>query len=601
MSVKRRRPRTLQRVEDYLEDLQYILEAEEKPEVEVKIEEEKEESLKIRIISVTQDGKRMEVVSEAPRLFLKEITLSAPITVMCPLGLIRPMLQLGNEVSTEVRLKPLYKMEYLLQTPVRVFDREVRGISPLYLPFVSLTFYSWLRDSVKPIDFPGSPGITAFTLKDLLRLIEILPRLPKVAERIETNAKIPALVSSMLFMQGEIKASLTEVAEALRAKAQIQQLKEKGLLELLFPEEVEKLRGLLGTSGGYTGEPILIILSERKEHLWYLFWAACREFYREARGAYPEPAVLLDKGDDLWLRHSGSFSGKIVILHEQQVEKNENKEWFKRRFQETFSQGLGYIIIMARDVGETAAFIKDLCKPYVPMIIAIQAVPELGHILKTLAKVLSEGFGIPYKEVCRIENLEAKDRIAIIVEGELREFPQPDIMVAKIDRAYRDLLNELLLSNYLAYVRRDIGERESEDHIAMKILAVKYLSEKFGIKLEKIACTCEVGDNVVADIYVEEKGLVVECETEFGTAPAPLLKIFESVRKYIERAITKPVNEVWVVVRNWSAILHLGSLLWAENTIREELRKHGKKVKFFIPDIYEKSLKTLDEASRAIF
>jgi len=602
MSEKRRRPRTLYYVEDYLENLLYLLlETRERLEVEVKIEEEKEESLKIRVISVAPDGKETEVVSEVPRLFLKEIPLLSPIVVTRPLELTRPILLVENEVSTEVRLPPTYKMGHVLQTPIKVFDREVRKISPLYLPLVSPVFYSWLKEDVKSTCFLEFPGITAFTSKNLLRLIEIKLKLPRAAEEIESNVKVSTLISSTFPMQNEIKATLTETTEMLRAKAQVQQLREKGLLELLFPEEWENLRRLRGASGGYTGEPILIVLPESKYHLWYLFWIACREFYREVRGAYPEPAVLLDKGYDLWLKHLGMLSGKIVVLHKQHVEEGENKEWFKRRLQEMFSQGLGYLIIIAKDVGETVAFIKELSKPYTPKIIGLYTVPEISYILKTLAKVLSVGFGIPYNELCKIDDLRVEDKIVTIIEGKLREFPQLDVMVTRVDRAYRNFVNDSLVSNYLAYVRRDVSERESEDHIAMKVLAVKYISEKFGIKPEKIACTCEVGDKVVADVYVEEKALTVECETEFGTAPAPLLKIFESARKYVERTVTKPVNEVWIVVRNWSAILHLGDLLWAESILKEELRKCNKEVKFFIPDITEKSFKPLNEVAKMIF
>ncbi|MCL7400339.1 MAG: hypothetical protein LZ163_02075 [Thaumarchaeota archaeon] len=603
---KRKRPKTLQYVEDYLEDLLFMLETEEKPEVEVKVEEEKKETLKVRITSVTSNGERAEVASEVPHLSSSEILLLTPITVARPLGLIRPTLPLQLRVSATARLQPPYKIEYVLQAPVKVSSHKFRRYYSLHLPFVSSTFYSWLKDKVKQISFPRQPGVTAFVLKDLLKLIEILPRLPKVAERVEVNANIPTLESATFFMQNGVKSSLTEEAEKLRIRAQVQQLKGKGLLELLLPEEGEKLRRFRGTSGEYSGEPVLIILPEfeKKEHLWYLFWVACREFYREARGSYPEPAVLLSKGYDLWLKHPGSFSGKIVILRKQQMETNENKEWFKRRLQETFSQGLGYLIIMAgKDVGEAVDFVKELCKPYMPMIIDIQLVPKFSHILTILAKVLSEGFGIPYNEVCRIDNL--KDRITIIIEeNELQKFPQPDIMVARIDRAYRDFINELLLSNYIAYVKRDVSERESEYHVAMKILAIKYLCERFGIKPEKIACTYQVGDDVnrvIADIYVEEKSLAIECETELGTAPAPILKIFESVRKYIERGTSKPVNEVWVIVRNWSAVLHLGDLLWAESILKEELEKHGMKVKFFTADIHEKSLRPLSDIAKMIF
>jgi hypothetical protein len=586
MSAKKRRPQILQYVEDYLEDLQYLLEVQEKTEVEVKIEE-KEESLRLRVISTTPDGKKSEIVGEAPRLFLQKLPLSAPtlINVMRPPGLTRPALPIGNEISTVIRLQQLYRVGYLLQTPIKVFEREVRGMPPLSLPLVSPWFYSWLKERITPISLPEQQRITVFTLKGLLRLSEILPRLPKVAERIESKINITPLTPTKLFLLNEQKASLSESAEALRSEAEIQQLKGKGLLELLFPEDEEKFRRLRGAAGVYAGEPILIVLPESGQHLWYLLWVVCRELYREAKGTYPTPVVLVDKGCEIWLEHFGLLAEKIVVLHKKLVEDKEKREWFRRRLQEAFSQGLGFLIMVAEKVDETIPFLEELCKPYKPLIVAIQTLPEPGRVLKALAKVLGEGFGIPYGEVIRAEP---------------KELSQLDTVIAMVDRAYRDFQSELLLSNYLAYVRRDVGERESEDHIAMKTLAIKYLSENLGIKPEKITCTCKVGEDVVADIYVEERSLAVECETEFGTAPAPLLKIFESVRKYIERPLAKPVSEIWVIVRNWSAILHLGDLLWAEDILKEELKKQNKKVKFLTADIYGKSLRPLSNIAKNV-
>jgi hypothetical protein len=603
MPGKRKVPKPLlQYVEDYLESLLYLLGTEEKPEIEVKIEEEEEESLKVRVISIMSDGKKTEATIEVPRPSLKGIPLLTSVTVRHPLELTRPTFVVEDEISTGVLLQILHKTEYTLQTPIKGFDREARRISSLHLPLVSPTFfYSWLRESVKPVSFLEQPRITALTSKHILRLIEIALKLPNIAGEIIGKLKVPVLNSEAFFMQSETKATLTDAIDALCAKAQAQQLKGEGLLGLLIPKEKEKLRSFQWASGEYAGEPILIILPEGRNHLWYPFWIACRELYREVKGAYPEPAVLLEKGYDLWLMHPGIFSGKIVVLHKQCVESGDSKEWFKRRLQEMFSQGLGFLIIISREVDETVAFVKELCKPYIPMIIDIHYIPEPGYVATTLAKVLSAGFGMPYNEVCKVEGLEIKDKMTTIVEGKLHEFPQLDIMVARVDRAYRDFLNELLSSNYIAYVKKDVSERESEDHIAMKVLAAKYVYEKFDVKPEKIICTCEVGDKVIADVYVEEKALAVECETMLGAAPAPLLKIFESVRKYVERSKKNSVNEIWVIVRNWPAILNLGDLLWAEGILREELKQRDIKLKVFVPDIYEKSLKTIDDVKRAVF
>jgi len=589
MEEKRCSTHPLYYVEDNLRHLLESFISEEKDTVEVKIEEEKTESLKIRIISIAPDGRETEMVSEVPRPFLKEIPLLTPIDAKLHPKLIQPKLFIEKEVLTEVQLPPLIGIAYQLQYQIRAFSRGVERIEPLYLPYVP-NFYYWFRDEVKAISLFEQPRVTTF-IKYLVRLIDVPLKLSDMPE-IEARVKIPALRYEKFPAQQYIEARLTEDAEALRSVVQAQQLRGIGLLELLIPEEREKLRRLLGASAEYVGEPIIIILPESKYHLWYLFWIICREIYREVRGAYPEPIVLLEKGCDLWLRSAEKLTKKIVILHERFIKESKEKEWFKKKLQEMFSQGLGFLIMIVENVSKTEKFIKELCKPYEGRVISIEAIPELSHLSSNLAKVLSVEFGIQFSEISK--DLEAKDKIISVTEGEVKEYLQPDIIVARADRIYRDILEELLLSNYLAYVRRDVSEYESEDHVAMKVLAVKYLHERVGIELQKIVCTREVGNEIIADVYVEERGLAVECETLLGVAPAPLLKIFESVRKYIERPLKYPVNEIWVIIRNWPAILNIGDLLWAKEVLKRELRQYNKKVEFFIPDIQNKSLQSID-------
>jgi hypothetical protein len=63
---------------------------------------------------------------------------------------------------------------------------------------------------------------------------------------------------------------------------------------------------------------------------------------------------------------------------------------------------------------------------------------------------------------------------------------------------------QLLSSDYVARVRREVGEHEIEDHVEMKALAIKYLNGKYDVELEKITCTCEVGDKVIG-VYSSRK------------------------------------------------------------------------------------------------
>ncbi|MDM7274678.1 MAG: hypothetical protein P3X22_000930 [Thermoprotei archaeon] len=567
----------LRYVEDYIEDRLRLLEVEEKPEIEVRVEEEREESVKIRAISILPDGRKVEHVIEASRLSLLRFPLLTHIKVKHPSEPFQPLLlTLPGKVSVGVSIQSLYRVTYFIQPPMKAYSLEAR-VLPLSLPSTLSGIYSWLKDDMKPVNIFKQSGIVAYTSERLLRLAEIPVKLP-VFNAIEVKVRLPTLTYEKLPLHQGITVKLTETVERLHTKIQAQLLNGKGLLELLIPEE-GGLRRLSGAFREYVGEPVIIILPEGKDRLWYLFWVVCRELYREVRGAYPRPFILLEKGLDEWLRLYGRISGSIVVLHEKDVRvggNREGEEWFRKRLKEAFSQGLGFLIVLAEDVIEAEGFIKELSKPYMPRIITLR--PESPQLLTRLAHILSSVFGVPYEEIVKIEG---------------------DVMVARVDRAYRDLVHELLASDYAAFVRRDVSKRETEDHVALKVLAVKDLVEKFNVKLENISSTCEMGNDVIADICVEERALAVECETLIGAGPAPILKIVESVKKYVEQA-TKPVGEIWVVIRNWPAALHLGDLYKAQEALRKELEQRGKKLKFLVPNIHGKSLQALDDVVTTI-
>jgi len=583
MPERGERPQAILRyAEDYIEELLHIIATQLKPRVEVKVEEEKAESQRIRVVIILPSGERVESVEETPKLFSVSMPSLEQAEAKSPPQNIRPTLTLENEISAEVELPSLIKSTFPHIRSVFAFtivNSSVGRLLPLNLLYISLTnFYSWIRDLNEPLSLPKQSGITAFTPRQLLRLAEIPLSFPAI-KKVEVSAKLPVLLAERFHVQQPVKAKLTKAIEALQGIAQAQQLKGVGLLEILMPEERDKLRHFLGASGEYAGEPVIIILPESGYHLWYLFWIACREIYREVRGEYPEPVVLLkedEKGVEAWFRVHGYISGKIVVLREESITES-LFPLFERRLKEAFSQGLGFLILIAKDVYTAKERVESLCKPYMPRICELLEVPELNVLRDRLAKVLSMTFGAP----CEKREIGGLD---------------PDAVISAIDRMYREFVDELLSSNYIAYVRRDVGERESEDHIAMKTLVVKDLHERFDVKLEDINCTCEVGANVVADIYVKSEALAIECETVLGVAPAPLLKIFESVRKYIETSVSK----IWVVIRNWPATLHLGDLYWAETILREELKRQNKNVKFFIPNICAKTLIPVDEIVKGL-
>lgn len=531
-------------------------------EIEAVIEGEHENVQKVKI-STRIPGKTVsEMVIVVPRLHTLEIPIAAHITAKPPSGLILVKLPVINEISTEVKVPSLLKLAYPLQQFVTVFTRKTgKFIEPL-LPLFEGFVYSYYKERREPLTLTLQADVKAFTSKRLLALMETLFKVPMISEAVKARDKFQPLASTVVILQSRVKAKLLGSTRAIVARG-------LGLLEILFPEEKEKIRKLVSSALEYVGEPTIVILPKSSSHLWYLFWVICRELYREARGSYPEPVVLLgEKSFDLaeyWLKLYRSFSGKVLIIDESCIKSA--KDMFKRRLPEAFSQGLGFIIVLADNANDAEKTIRELCNPYIPRIISIEKVPETSYMLDRLAKIISSCFGL------------------VIMSDEL------DRIIAEVDRKYRDFINELLTSEYVAYVRRDISEHESEEHVAMKALVIKVLREEYNIRPEKICCTCSM-DNIVADIYIGERGLAVECETMLEAAPAPYIKIFETVRKYAAR---KGVNEVWVVIRNWPVLIHLGDLVWAEELLKNEFKQLGINIKFLVPDISRKTLRALDE------
>ncbi len=315
----------------------------------------------------------------------------------------------------------------------------------------------------------------------------------------------------------------------------------------------------------------------------------CKELYREVRGKYPEAMVFVKRPADvgLWLKTAGKIADNIIVMYEnilnkllkgEELEGEKLAGLLERRFKEAFSQGLGFLILIASQIDKVREKVEELCSPYTPRILDIHVTSSGEEVAMRLKRFLNALFGIPPYEEERPEFI--------------------DKLISGLDRDYRSFVNELLPSEYVAYVKRSPSERESEDHVAMKVLTVKHLCEELNVQLKDVSCEKEVDVGVVADVYVENKALAIECETLLGTAPAPLLKIFETVRKY---ANAKDVKDVWVVIRNWPAALHLGNLYWAEKLLQKELSQHGKNVKFFVPNIYQKTLTPLDEIVTKVY
>ncbi len=104
-----------------------------------------------------------------------------------------------------------------------------------------------------------------------------------------------------------------------------------------------------------------------------------------------------------------------------------------------------------------------------------------------------------------------------------------------------------------------------------------------GVKPDDIICNCKL-NGVIAGLYVEDQSLAIEVETLFEAGPAPLLKILGKARKYVD---VNGVKEIWIIVRDWAAALHLGDLYHAEHLLRKEL---GRQIKVLVPNLKDRTL-----------
>ena len=231
MSEKRKRPRVaLRYVEDYIEEFLHTIATQPKLKVEIKVEEEKTESLRIRVITTSPDGKKAESVSESPKLFLVDMPNLEQVEVKSPPQNAQLELTLGSEISAEMRLPLLTKVVLpcnLSILTMTIVKPKIGRLLPLNLPYVLWgNFYAWFKDANKPVSFPRQTNISAFTLKHLLRLVEIPLKFPVTSE-VKASVKLPILVVEKFLVQQTINARLTEAIKTLQDMAQAQQLKQQ--------------------------------------------------------------------------------------------------------------------------------------------------------------------------------------------------------------------------------------------------------------------------------------------------------------------------------------------------------------------------------------
>ncbi len=576
------------------------------PEVRVDRHPEKKTTI-IRVKEINEKGEISEKVYEEKvpeitelKISLQTRTIEAKEPPLIPISF---MCRERIKSNAETLLRKIPPIEELVLSTRRKVKAQIiiPRLEPCKLPLrrKCISMCTKIPDIVKFKILPKGKAYSSISST-------IVPIKLTTLQKVTAKRVFPDNLRINLFSREKIRAVMKESIKLVREIARGLSMRGFSALEMLFPDrEKQKVRKLLGAAGTYYGEPIIVLMPKQENipDMWYLMWVICRELYRIAKGGYPDPLVVLKRTEDLklWLKFQGHFGGKIVVLHgnlfrdllkeledlrkEERGDKGSKEidellELLERRLKEMFSQGLGFLIIITDEVERLRSLLVGQCAmPHVPAIIDITEFPEYSQLIEACIKVFGEFFASYSKE---------------FREG-LQKYANADMLVSYLDRAYRNFVEEMLTSNYIANVRRDVSERESEDHVAMKILVVKYLHETLNVGLDEIECTVSPecgGQEIIADVYVKNKALAIECETLFGEASSPLLKIFESARKYL--TCDDRVKEVWIVIRNWPAMMFAGDLYWIEKVLKKEFSKHRKDIIFFVPDIASKKLVPLD-------
>lgn len=540
-------------LDELMNDLLIILsDRERRSKVEVV---DRGEGCEVRVVS-GEINREYRVSSRAEELFRKLLATGLTPVILTPLSLLEDVRVFGLKSVIEVPHIPL-------QGDVWVETSKLQREESL--PLSSAIETEFAPASVQP------PSFTLLELGNLVMATKLPP-----PERVLSRARL------------------------LEAKGA------KGFtpLEGLF----HGVRKLINISSTGLGEPVVVVLTtplkEREyfaRHYFYLIWSVCRELYREIAGSYPEPVYLdlaelvqdVDRDDRLgnvelrrservWLRLQGYPSGRVMVLdcRGAEVSRDGLTQLLRRKFVETYSQGLGFVILLALQGrgNELKKCILKASSPYKPLLLRLSPYEPL-YTEDRLADVLAKCFRLNKDSLLRIAHRYGS--------GSKYKLNTLDTIAAYVDRRYRDLVKKALFSRrnskYLTKLVR--VEPENEEHLALKLMAIKHLHEREGVPLSNIHCEERVDGNI-PDIKVDER-LIVECETLLGVGPCPVLKIFKTINKYRGQN-----RRIWVVVRNWAALLHLGDLYWAEHVLREE----GKvDVTFFIPDFEEGYLVKLDE------
>lgn len=398
--------------------------------------------------------------------------------------------------------------------------------------------------------------------------------------------KRPRTLQKLVFDYRRININLNPegILELLMSNTSIagNLLPEIDIGELLFEEPLENT-GLAGSR--YVGEPFIILTNE---DLWYVVAEISKEIYRECRGGFPKPHIITKREELESLIELGEkLNDRIIVIRkaldvfgrkkESDVSggNKDDENLLSKIVQEMFSEGLGFLILVARDREEEKKLIEMFSRDYI----------YKPKIIRAFGEKLND-----YNKASILLNLILRMwGLKLPLNGPPRIVLR--MLFSSIERKYKDFIDRnLRLNEYLYKVKRHEAEpeKESEDHLALKALTIRYLAEKLNIPLEDIEVEHQLKSGI-ADIYVDKRGIVVEIETLYETGSVPILKIRDTVLKYKDPS----VKEIWVVIRNLPALIHFKNLLKLLKFLRKEMR--DKKIKFYVADIEHNTLANMEE------
>lgn len=380
----------------------------------------------------------------------------------------------------------------------------------------------------------------------------------------------PMLIGSKPILEfPELGRVTVKVSDKLEEALLLDTAGKYDLLKLIFGKTLDQL----GLAPRLVGEPILILIPNSGRDYHYLLLELCKEIYRQAKGRLPKPYIIYKSKDHkpedqlrLFWELGERIDSKILFFEPGTAEKLIYEH--RHLIRELFSQGLGFIVINSDDPKRFCNELLKAAQPYQPKILLGEPMQDYAY-LSSFLRAVREFWGL------------FESRWLIL---------HPSHVFGELERRYKDAIQELLsMDKYACFVKKS-STQETEDHIALKVLAIKHLVEHEGISLNQIETEAQLG-GIQPDVYAP--GIAIEIETLYGVGPLPLAKIRDTILKYAETQL----NQLWIVLRNFPAQLYAAKLLRLKKILPETIRP---KIKFMVPDLDKLKLISLDEILRRL-